>query len=152
MQFYFNFVFPYHSELEIGNLKPSLHRINQSFVHLASKTYEDVACDILRGHKRYLFDFFKIGRWWHKENEIDVIALDEFNKNILFAEVKWSKKMVGTDIYRNLLGKSEIVDWPYQKAHYAILSRSGFTKGMISLAQKENLLLIKGDRIDPKSR
>jgi AAA+ ATPase superfamily predicted ATPase len=30
-----------------------------------------------------------IGRWWHKDDEIDIVALNEGTKEILFVECKW---------------------------------------------------------------
>ena len=144
-RFWFNFVFPYHSELEIGNTGPSINRFRQFFTHLAALTYEEIAYEILRKYQKHLFSFHKIGRWWEKENEIDVVAFDDSNENILFAEVKWSRKLVGTNIYNSLLQKSALVNRPYKNAHYALLNRSGFTKDMISLAREEKVLLIKGD-------
>ncbi|KAF5419678.1 MAG: hypothetical protein C5S49_00305 [Candidatus Methanogaster sp.] len=35
------------------------------------------------------FKFSRIGRWWHKDDEIDIVALNEGTKEILFIECKW---------------------------------------------------------------
>ncbi|MBC8186249.1 ATP-binding protein [candidate division KSB1 bacterium] len=144
---WFNFVFPFHSELEFGNIEPSIYRFEQYFTHLAALIYEEISVDIIRLYQNKLFQFSRVGRWWHKENEIDIVAYDFLKKNILFAEVKWSKNLVGTNIYYSLREKSELVNWEWEKSHFALVSRSGFTKDMISLAEKENVLLIKGDEI-----
>jgi len=37
------------------------------------------------------FSFSEIGRWWHGGEEIDIIALNEATKDIVFAECKWQK-------------------------------------------------------------
>ena len=34
-------------------------------------------------------DFTKIGRWWHKGEEIDLVALNDASKEVLFIECKW---------------------------------------------------------------
>jgi len=34
------------------------------------------------------FSFSEIGRWWHGGEEIDIIALNEATKDIVFAECK----------------------------------------------------------------
>jgi len=146
-RFWFNFVFPYRSELEIGNNRVSLQRLEQQFIHLAAMCYEEVAIEICKRNKNFIFDFIKIGRWWEKDNEIDIVAYDESHENILFAEVKWSTKMVGTNIYRSLLEKSRLVDLSYNNVHFALFSRSGFTKDMIQLAKTESVLLITGENL-----
>ena len=33
--------------------------------------------------------FNKIGKWWHKGAEIDIVAFDEAGKKAIFAECKW---------------------------------------------------------------
>ena len=36
--------------------------------------------------------FSSIGRWWHRNEEIDIVVLCEENKEVYFGEVKWSRK------------------------------------------------------------
>jgi AAA+ ATPase superfamily predicted ATPase len=45
-----------------------------------------------------------MGRWWDRNEEIDLVAIGE--DTILFGEVKWSRKPVGTDIYKALRTKA----------------------------------------------
>lgn len=47
----------------------------------------------------------KVGRWWDKNEEIDIVALNEDEKKALFGEVKWSNRLVGMDVYENLKRK-----------------------------------------------
>ena len=54
-------------------------------------------------------EFEKIGRWWDKNKEIDVVAFNEEKDCILFVEVKWTSKPVGTEIYEALKEKSKNV-------------------------------------------
>jgi len=146
-RFWFNFVFAFHSELELGNIRPSQAKIDQMFVHLVAATYEEVACEFIKEYQSNLFNFFRMGRWWDRQHEIDLLAFDESNENILFAEVKWSAKPVGTNIFFALREKAEYVDWPYKKAHYALFSRSGFTTEMQQLAQQEQVWLFHHDHL-----
>ena len=59
------------------------------------------------------FTFVRIGRWWHKDKEIDIVALNEETKEIAFFEVKWSD--LGMVDAKRVLGKLEaksgFVDW-----------------------------------------
>lgn len=143
LRFWFNFIFQYHSEIEIGNLKPVLRRFDETFVHLAARCYEEVAAEILL-QESVPFEISRIGRWWNRTQEIDLVGIDAIGENILFGEVKWSTNPVGTDILKALLEKSQHVDWPYRKAHYVLFSRAGFTRQMRERAAEAAVVLFEG--------
>lgn len=85
--------------------------------------------------------------------EIDIVALNEDDKKILFGEVKWSNKPVGTNIYDNLQRKSDQVEWQWgeRKKYYCLFSKSGFTDAMMRLAHQDNLFLFHKEMlIHPK--
>jgi AAA+ ATPase superfamily predicted ATPase len=75
------------------------------------------------------FEYSTIGRWWFEETEIDLVAINRNEKEILFAECKWkNKKTTATDL-ENLVKKSKIVRWNKErKEFFAFFSRSGFDK------------------------
>jgi AAA+ ATPase superfamily predicted ATPase len=143
--FWFDFIFPYRSELVMGNKRPSLARFNQAFVHHVAAAYEQIGGEILRRFQDELFPFSRLGKWWHKNQEIDLVAIGEPGQDILFAEAKWSSKKVGVDIYQELKEKSRLVPGSYHRRHYALLSRAGFTVAMERLAREEKVLLIHGE-------
>jgi len=148
-RFWFQYVFPYKSDLEIGRLDEVSRKIKESFNILESSVYEKVSIEMLWGFREKIFPFEKAGRWWDKDNEIDIVALNVARKEILFGEVKWSNKQVGTNIFEDLKRKGESVDWhnAARKVHYLLCSKSGFTKDMIELAKKEKVLLIHKDKL-----
>ncbi|RJO61287.1 hypothetical protein C4544_03285 [candidate division WS5 bacterium] len=96
-----------------------------------------------------LMQYTLIGKWWSKDEEIDLVALDEETATVYFGECKWSNKKVGEDIYRELVRKSRLVDWQNEKRNnrYILFSKSGFTPRMAELAGKEDILLIHGDKV-----
>jgi len=58
-------------------------------------------------------DFTKIGRWWHKGEEIDLVALNDASKEVLFIECKW-KTLSLAEPMRNiekLKKKTSFVMW-----------------------------------------
>ncbi|MDL5502899.1 MAG: DUF234 domain-containing protein, partial [Candidatus Methanoperedens sp.] len=70
------------------------------------------------------FSFSEIGRWWHGGEEIDIVALNEATKDIVFAECKW-QNLSYKDAKRvlfDLQEKSKHVDWNIgkRKEHFAI--------------------------------
>jgi hypothetical protein len=92
--------------------------------------YEDVARELLVEHSRsekLPFKFSEIGKWWHREEEIDLVALNEKNKEIAFFEVKW-RSLQKRDIERvleNLKMKASLVKWrnTTRKEHYGIVAK-----------------------------
>ena len=61
----------------------------------------------------------KVGRWWNSNNEIDIVALNEDEKAILFGECKYYKdgKQMGAKVYFDLKEKSKffVCLTPYNK-------------------------------------
>jgi AAA+ ATPase superfamily predicted ATPase len=62
----------------------------------------------------------QIGRWWRASEEIDLIALGEYQA--ILVECKWTNKPVGLDVLRNLEHKLPYVqpDLEKRKVAYAI--------------------------------
>ena len=71
--------------------------------------------------------FTKLGRWWHRDKEIDLVALNEETKEIAFFEVKWSDLQLGeaSRILAGLEEKSESVDWNNEnrKEHFGVIGK-----------------------------
>ncbi len=145
--FWFKYVFPHRSRLEIGNTEYLINKINETFDQHLSFVYEDVCHErCLEFLKNGTMTFSAIGKWWQKNEEIDLVALDEENETIWFGECKWSINPVGEDIYRNLQRKARIVVWGKESRleRFILFSRSGFTDGMRTLAVQDDVLLVDG--------
>lgn len=148
--FWFKYVFPYRSRLEIGHTGYLLTKIEETFEQHLSFVYEDtcreMCLDLL---KEGVMAFSTIGRWWAKNEEIDLVALDEESKTIWFGECKWSAKQVGKDIYQDLRRKAQLVDWGgrERQERFILFSRSGFTTAMRQVAKQENVVLVSGDKL-----
>ncbi len=133
--FEFNSLFfePYRSDIEIeekANLEESLKRNFNSYV---GKKFEKlVRTEAVRTISP--FPVSKAGRWWgfyrkneqRKELEIDVVALNEETKYILFCECKWQDKVNAEKIFEELKKKVKYVDWNNEnrKERYAIVAKS----------------------------
>ena len=85
------------------------------------------------------FRFSRVGSWWLRDNEIDIVALNDDTKEILFAECKWQNKEVGIKVYEDLKEKSGLVNWynEERKEYFALFSKAGFTSGF----NKDGVLL-----------
>ncbi len=150
LNFWFKYIFPNRGRIEIGRADYVLNLIRKDLDHHLSLYYEDICLDLCHEYlKSGLMRFSSIGRWWTKDAEIDIVALDEETKTACFGECKWSNKKVGEDIYRNLKEKSRLVNWQNNKRtdRFMLFSRSGFTKRMIEVARREGVMLVHGDRV-----
>ncbi|MEA2005878.1 MAG: ATP-binding protein [Acidobacteriota bacterium] len=147
-KFWFRYVLPNRSKIEEGKPELVLESINLDINTLVAENYEVVARQIIRKAEDKIFSFDKVGRLWDRNEEIDLIAMNEKENKILFSEVKWSNKPVGVNILEDLKRKAELVDWGRgkRKEYYCLFSKSGFTEAMKKLAREENILLFEKDR------
>jgi hypothetical protein len=150
-QFFFKFIFPKRSELELGSIDPVLEAIKKDLPIYLSFLYERIAMQIISKRTELFFPFRFIGRWWDNNEEIDFIAINREIDSILFGEVKWSNKPVGVDIIENLKRKSKMVAWggknKNRKEYYCLFSKSGFTEKMTDMARKDKILLFEGEKL-----
>jgi len=80
----------------------------------------------LNKHERLPFKFTKIGKWWHKNEEIDLVALNEREKKGLLVEVKWKElsEKEAKGILKDLERKSEhlkLEDW---QMHCGVIAKN----------------------------
>jgi uncharacterized protein len=148
-RFWFRFVFPKRSELEMGRIDEVLGTITKDLPQYLGGVYEKVATQILSSSQDNMFPFSAVGRWWGRQEEIDIIAINKERDSILFGEVKWSMKPIGNDIFDDLKRKAEKVVWGSKdrKETFCLVSRSGFTPSLMKKAKEEGLVLIRADKI-----
>jgi uncharacterized protein len=151
LRFWFRFVYPNRSSIEAGHAADVQDKIMKNFIdgHVAY-VYEDIA----REHTRSLkvlrdkgVNLNAVGRWWDKNNEIDIVGLDQDSKTIVFAECKYWEGPVGVSVLRNLQKKSASVNWErdHRKEFMVLYSINGFTDDLIKYAHNQkNIILIKG--------
>ncbi|MGM0510905.1 MAG: ATP-binding protein [Thermoplasmatota archaeon] len=122
-RFWFRYIFPNKSQLETDK-ELLLGKIEDTLDHYVSFIFEDVC----REYVNIDYTGYEVGRWWYKEDEIDIVSLNERENEALFAECKWSKNPVNISLLHSLKEKAKKVRWnnDNRKEHYAIFSRSGF--------------------------
>ncbi len=147
-RFWFQFVFPYKTELEIENFNEPLKNFKRKFNILKALVYEEIALEILLKNQEKIFPFERVGKWWEKEENIDIVGLNEEKKAIIFGEVKWSDRLMDIDVYYHLKEKSKFVDWQKGKRRerFIFFNKTGFTKRFLELAKKEKTFLVRGDK------
>jgi uncharacterized protein len=90
LNIWFRFVFKNASIVENGNFEYIKKLVKRDTSTYSGKVLENLFSELLADSGAYGM----IGNYWEKgnANEIDIVALDETNKKILFAEVKLSGK------------------------------------------------------------
>ena len=142
-RFWFRYIFPNKSQLETDK-KLLLDKIEDTLDQYVSFIFEDVCREYVNiDHTGY-----EVGRWWFREDEIDIVALNEREKKILLAECKWSKNPVDVSLLNSLKEKATKVRWNNEdrEEHYALFSRSGFTEELKNISKSDpNIQLIDLD-------
>ena len=129
--FWFRFVYPNKKDLELGLVNGVFNRIKKEFNSFFGRVFENIILELLETKQINIkLDFTKIGRWWHKDKEIDIVAVDEFNNEILFGECKWKSNVDAKKILKELKEKAKDVQWNNEtrKEKYAIFAKSFKTK------------------------
>ncbi|NJE61623.1 ATP-binding protein [Thermococcus sp. 21S7] len=127
--FWFRFIAPYFEEIESGFSDGALEDFGRDFNHYLGFAFEDVARQILIGLNRagkLPFRFTKIGRWWRKGEEIDLVALNEWERKALLVEVKWKDlgQREARGILKDLERKAELVGLDGWEKSYGLVAKS----------------------------
>ena len=110
-KFWFRFVSKHFSEIEEGFSDSALHDFRKNFNTYLGFVFEDLILRLFKEGRFRIFPFTKIGKWWHKDREIDIIALNEKTREILFGECKWKSRINAEKICKELVEKAEHVEW-----------------------------------------
>ena len=142
LKFWFSYVYPYQSYLEIENLSYPLEKIKNEFNLWVSKIYEDLARKTLLNNSEISFPIKKLGRWWNNNEEIDIVGLGD--NEIIFGECKWSNKKVGLSVLLSLKEKSKSVKWnnSNRKEYFILFSKEGFSDDLIDLSKKDKTIIL----------
>jgi AAA+ ATPase superfamily predicted ATPase len=151
-RFWFHYVFPNRSYLEVGNVDYVRRKIEDSFDQYVSLAFEECC----RQHLWHLmeqgklpFTLQRIGAWWSKDAEIDVVGLNEETGDIVFGECKWSRQPVAMATLAALRDKARCVDWrsDQRQEHFVLFSRRGFDQELLDAARRREVILFsEGER------
>jgi len=118
------------------------------------RKFEDICIEFIRKmskENKLSSKYPQVGHWWYKENEIDIVALNQRENKILFAECKWSRNKVDISLLYELEHKKEKVRWGGKSRgeYFALFSKKGFTKNLLQEAEKrKDLILYDLEKID----
>ncbi len=115
LNFWFRFVYKYRSAVEIENFEYLKAIVNKDFDVFATHFLQKFMINKLQVSK----EFNLIGTYWEKQNlnEIDIVAVNELQMKVLFAEVKIDKSSINLNLLKqkstNLLTQFENFEITY---------------------------------------
>jgi hypothetical protein len=153
MAFWFRYVFPNKSELELGNVGAVLEKVKRDYDAYLGTVFEQIFRESLYGLKRAPFRPKIIGKWWFKDQEIDAVALDEAQSLSAFFEVKWSdlKKAEAKRIVQALKQKAQVFKWRREKRreYFGLVGRR--VEGKEELSEKGFIIFGLKDILEENS-
>ncbi len=113
LNFWFRFIYPNKWLIEEGLGERVLEKIKSEFAVYFSTVFERISRKIILKN----FNFTRTGKQWGKipgrkeTYEIDIVALNEQTREILFAECKWQSRVNAEKVCKELVEKAEHVEW-----------------------------------------
>ena len=129
--FWFRFIYPNLSPVEEGIYSASTIKkdYSQYMGFVFEKICKQVLVELIRRGK---LGYDKVGKWWFRDAEIDLVALNSEKKEALFVECKWQDNVVVGEVLAKLKEKAAYLKWKNEdrKQVYAIFARSFKEKGL----------------------
>lgn len=146
--FWFRFIYPNLNYIESGSEELAIKKIKTNLIdnHI-SYIYEDICIEKmwqLNKENMWSFNFEKVGKWWNNNLEIDIVAINNESKDIIFGECKYWNDKIGISVLKELEEKSKNVIWNNETRnnYYVLFSINGFTDELIAISKTRNDLIL----------
>lgn len=140
---WFSEVYPFRSLLELDPEKAAGRILARLDLH-AARAWEQVAMEhMLLLRRRGALGFTKIGRWWWRGTEIDIVAVDEDTGTAIFAECKWGRADRRT--LTQLMAKAQQFPWRRGERREVYIIYAGSVE---SLPETPGVHVYTVDRVD----
>jgi AAA+ ATPase superfamily predicted ATPase len=158
LRFYFRFLKPHLADIARGRVQQAVSLLYDHLLDfIGTHTFEELCRDWVgdvaeMGELPFLPE--RIGSFWSRQAQVDVVAINWRSKDILLGECKWSQKPVGRDVIQALFNKTDKVlpsstTW---QVHYVFFARQGFTEAAQTLAAEHKAFLITLTQIEVDMR
>lgn len=123
MSFYFRFIVPNRSFIELGRIDSILYSYNALFASHVGEFWEKICRESVSGNKIDGITYSIARRWWGSVSrtekiEIDVVAESLDKKYLLVGECKWTSKENAAKLLSELNAKAEKL--PFAKNHIIV--------------------------------
>lgn len=139
-RFWFRYVLPYRSYIEIENTGFVMDKIKQDFSLYVSRVFEKICMEQVILNPP--LEILKIGRWWNNNEEIDIAAVGD--SEILVGECKWWNEKVGMNVLKELERKAALIEdnSRWERVYFALFSKSGFTQELEQKTGESNTIFL----------
>lgn len=146
--FWFRFVYPFRSELSLGNTEWAIAMFDRHFVEShVSFVFESVCRSMVRDMTDEIgFVPIRVGSYWGGNVEIDIVAVNEDEKRLFVGECKYHKNTpVCNHVLNELRGKvANVRDFDRFDVVYGLFSVSGFDDRLMS---NPDVVLVDSGRV-----
>jgi uncharacterized protein len=152
MQFYYRFLVPHLAKIERGYLDVVIDQISQDLrAFIGTYTFEELCREwtLAAGVSGILnFEPEIVGSYWQQYRgqgvQLDVVAANQRQKQLLIGEVKWGKDPVSRAILTDLLKRSQRMPQTAEgwQVQYILFSREGFTSAAEETARELGVKLV----------
>lgn len=143
MRFWFGFVTYYRKDLLLGNGDEFLENFEQHYERLRSLVYEQLCNDLLLKYYEGNEEIISSGSYWNIYSEFDILCVTKSQK-IILGECKYKDRTVCKNELTKL--KQKAAESGIRVDTYALFSKSGFSKELLSM-QSDKLLLFGLDNL-----
>ncbi len=151
-RFWFKFVFPHRSSIEMGNTKDIHALIKDQLPAFTGHAFESIVRELFMLYQErdmlgvpILFD--EIGSWWPSKGggadtgDIDVVARHEKSRTTYVADVKYTKTEYGFPEFNVFQNRTKNLPYGGQIVIF-VVSRSGFASDFTKYAKEKRITLI----------
>jgi AAA+ ATPase superfamily predicted ATPase len=142
LRFYYRFLAPHAAAIEQGRIKQATSLLYDHLLDfIGTHTFEELCRDWVNivaemGELPFLPE--RVGSFWSKQAQVDVVAINWRSKDILLGECKWGQGDVSRSVIQTLFDKTGKVlpgnvSW---RVHYAFFGRHGFRRRRKSWRQR----------------
>ena len=146
--FWYTFVFPNLSELETDDVDGIWRYVVQPELdRFTSHAFEDVCRQYLRRQNRkglLPFRFTKIGRWWNKSEEVDIMATESKKQKLLLGECKYKSSSFRKADLEHLQRKLPLAE--KLPTYFYLFSKGGYTENVLKLVD-EHIIAVDFHRL-----
>lgn len=146
LRFWFRYVYPNRSMLEMGQPGPVMEKIRKDFAGHVRRVYADVcrerAAELIEDGT-WPVKLRKLGSWWDGQTEMDIMGIGE--DSVLYGISALGSGPVGQNALMRLLRLSALLSaggGPSREEYYAIFSTGGFTEELQEAAAKDTHILL----------
>ena len=139
LRLWYSCVSPWESLLEFGQLDKLRQQMSPRIETHHAWCFEEL-CRYFIQARAVDLGIARVGRFWDRKSEIDVVGLDVFGKVAFVGECKWSRSPVSMGVLAALQSKVGEL-WPETSPTLALFSRNGFTPELAGVAQQQGICL-----------